>query len=240
MKTRIIWTKIWEDSWFSSLSNNGQKLFLYLITNFRINMCGCYEINDRIIISDTKIKSLELAKKELSPKVRFSNDWVYIVNAEGYGGYRGPKNVKVIEREISEIPLKIKDTLEYGKSYSVSIGYPESDQTLDTPINHKSEIINNNITNKVNNNIIKEKKIKEKKYSSITDITEDDLKDLSFELNIDYGIVKECLIRMNDWCRASGKHYLNYKSALRNWVKTDLERKGIKYGKPGISIMPTE
>src|SRR5690606_12924852 len=86
MRTRIIWTKIWEDDWFQSLSDNAQKLFLYLLTNSRINMCGFYQISERVLLFDTRIKNLDKVKSELIPKVRFFEDWVYIVNAESYSG----------------------------------------------------------------------------------------------------------------------------------------------------------
>lgn len=92
MKTRIVWTKIWQDDWFQSLSDNGQKLFLYLLTNGNINLTGFYQVSDFIIKSQTRIKDISKAKKELYPKARFYKDWVYIPNAEGYGGYFGDKN----------------------------------------------------------------------------------------------------------------------------------------------------
>jgi len=133
MKTRIIHTKIWEDDWFYLISNPARLLFLYLLTNVRINLIGCYEIPDRIILSDTKFshEELEMAKKELKPKAVFANGWVYIPKSRLYGGYKGEKNDNACIKEYNAIPKPIRDTL------SIPYPYPS-----DTTINHKSEIIN--------------------------------------------------------------------------------------------------
>ena len=140
MRTRIIWTKIWEDDWFQSLSDNAQKLFLYLLTNSRINMSGFYQISERVLLFDTRIKNLDKVKSELIPKVRFFEDWVYIVNAESYSGYRGSKNERVLEKEKNSIPLNIKNALFYEKEYRVSDNNDSVSSKSDTTINHKSEI----------------------------------------------------------------------------------------------------
>ncbi len=146
MKTRIIWTKIWEDDWFQSLSDDGQKLFLFLLTNRSINLCGCYQISDWLIKTQTRIKNLEKAKKELYPKVKFFKDWVFIKNAEFYGGYKGEKNEIAKNKELQEIPDHVKTALFGGKNKesesidTLSIGYQRG---INTSINHKSEIINN-------------------------------------------------------------------------------------------------
>lgn len=139
MKTRIVWTKIWEDDWFQSLSDGGQKLFLYLITNRIINLSGCYQVSDFIIKAQTRIKDLEKIKTELYPKVRFFKDYVYIPNAESYGGYYGEKNETAKKKELSDIPKEVINALFTLNNDRVSIPYRYSN---DTSINHKS-IINN-------------------------------------------------------------------------------------------------
>ncbi len=117
MKTRIIHTKIWEDEWFCTLSDDGQKLFLYLITNRRINMCGIYECSDRVILFDAKLtpQRLEKAKAELVGRASFFSGWVYVHNAQRLGGYSGRLCDSGIEKEMRDIPQAIKKCFIEGK-----------------------------------------------------------------------------------------------------------------------------
>lgn len=110
MKTRIVYTKIWEDDFFLKLSKSGKLLFLYIITNSRINMTGLYELTDRTLHFDTGLTKNELtnAKKELAPKVFFHKNWVNVVNAMKLGGYRGNLHDKGIRTEMKLIPIEIR------------------------------------------------------------------------------------------------------------------------------------
>lgn len=198
-------------------------------------MCGCYELPDRQIFINTRIKreNIPKTKEELFPKVKFSGDWVYVVNAQFYSGYSGSKNEVALERELSQIPESIVNALITNKDDRVSIDYAYS---IDTPINNKSNIINNN------NNIILEKKIlkEKKKYERITDITDDDVAEIAREYNVQHDHVKLLLSKMSDWCHAKGKSYKNYRLALIIWVKNDLERGGVFNGRPKIAVMPEQ
>jgi len=219
MRTRIIWTKIWEDDWFQSLSDNAQKLFLYLLTNSRINMCGFYQISERVLLFDTRIKNLEKAKSELIPKVRFFEDWVYIVNAESYSGYRGSKNERVLEKEKSSIPLNIKNALFYEKEYRVSDNNDSVSSKSDTTINHKSEIINN-------------------KYNNIEDLKEEDFQNIAEKYQVPISFVMSKLDDLINWHEKNPQknHYKNYLSALRDWVKRDMLKIKQEYGKQNSEV----
>lgn len=144
MKTRIVHTRIWEDDYFAKLSEPAKIVFLYLITNHRINLIGLYELPDRVLVFDTGISadSLESIKAELFPKAVFYEGWVYLPNAERLGGYRGEKNDNAKEREWNSVPEVIKNTITTMKSYRVSCSQDTVSEYSDTPINHKSEIIN--------------------------------------------------------------------------------------------------
>jgi hypothetical protein len=113
MKTRIIQTKIWRDLYFVSLSQLEKLLFLYLITNEKINLIGIYELTDREILFDTGIKEeeLEKAKKKftLDKKIYFSGEWVKIINYDKYNAYIGEKNETAKEKELSFVPKNIID-----------------------------------------------------------------------------------------------------------------------------------
>lgn len=141
MKTRILWTKMWEDEWFDNLSDDARLLFIYLITNPFINLSGCYEVRDKTICYHTHLNQDQLnkAKEDLNPKVIFSDNWIYVVNSQGYGGYTGKDIEKALLKEIEFIPQNVKNTFGITKPYtppteSLPHPYPS--------INHKSEIIN--------------------------------------------------------------------------------------------------
>lgn len=149
MKTRIVWTKIWEDDFFVSRSRIGKLLFLYLITNQRINLSGFYEISDRVIMFDLGLSKIELekAKREVFPKVVFYKGWVYVVNAKELGGYKGKKNKIAIEKELYQIPSHIKKAIKSMLSDRVSKKSDRVSGVSNTPINNKLKIINNITSN---------------------------------------------------------------------------------------------
>jgi hypothetical protein len=120
------------------------------MTNPLIGLTGIYEISDRRIRFDLGIEQDEINKArmifESSGKIAFKEGWVYVVNAQKYGGYISPKLTEPVKRELSSIPLKV---LEFFKEYAFNHGYTIDTLSIpypypiDTPINHKSEIINN-------------------------------------------------------------------------------------------------
>lgn len=141
MKTRIVWTKVWEDQWFDQLSQEARLLFVYLITNNTIGLSGCYELRDKTMCYHTHLAQDQLlkAKEELKPKVLFYENWVYVVNAQGYNGFTGYKTEVAVKRELGLIPQIVKTAFGIVKDYTPSIPhtYP-----IDGSINNKSEIIN--------------------------------------------------------------------------------------------------
>lgn len=137
MKTRILHTKIWKDSWFVGLSKDAKFLWQYLLTNEKINISGIYELSDREILFDTSIDtSISDVKKELYPKAVFFNGWVKIANVDRYNSYKNsPLNQTAFKREISYLSAEIKAGLEIPPDTSI-------DTSMYTPINNKSEIRN--------------------------------------------------------------------------------------------------
>lgn len=210
VKTRIVWTKIWEDDWFQSLSDQGQKLFLYLITNRIIGLSGCYQISDFMIKAQARIKDVEKAKKELFPKVKFFKDWVHIRNAQGYGGYTGEKLLIALNKELDEIPKDIKDVILSDKDDRVSIGYGGG---IDTPINHKSIIIN--------------------KYIKREELEERDFEEIAEKYKVPVSFVKSKFEDVCNWEdeRPGKMKGRNWRLTLMNWVKRDSLQIKMDYGK---------
>lgn len=202
MKTRVFWTKTWKDDWFQSLSDQGQKLFLYLITNDLIGFSGCYQISDYSLKSEARIKDTDKTKKELYPKVKFYKDWVYIVNAERYNSFRGSTEIAK-ERELKLIPEIVKDSLFKGEGEG---GLPHS-PPLGTP--HTNTNTNNNINNK---------------YKNISDIKDEEIKQVAEKYKVSVKYVEGVLEDLENDTEAKGKDkYANKLAALRKWVKNQIK-----------------
>ena len=100
------------------------------------------------------------------------------------------------------------------KSRSVKSKKVGSLETKDT-INSKTiEYLQYIYKNKKSNN-----------YSSIDDITEDDLIEISKKYQVPIGLVNLQLEKLINWCKANDQSYKNYKRALMSWVLNDIQRK---------------
>lgn len=140
MKTRIIHTKIWDDEFFQSLSQETQLVFLYILTCQDINICGAFELADRKILYYTNIspEQLETAKSELLPKVIFKNGWVIVKNVDKYNRYVGEKNDTARKRELELVPEEIRYCIDTSINTSIHT-------TLYHNHNQKSEYIENGL-----------------------------------------------------------------------------------------------
>jgi hypothetical protein len=214
MKQRKVWTKIWKDDWFCGLSQSARMLFLYLITNEDIGFTGCYELSDRQITFDTKLTGLDKLKKELFPKIKFLDGWIYVVNAQGYNGFVGESFEVAISKERLSIPQNVKDTLIKGE------GYPTPPVTPPSGGDHSS--------NSNSNNIYKEEVVKEKQYSKIDDLTDEDFKQLAEHYQIRESDVSKVYDAMYTWAISKGKTYKNYKAGLMTWIRTRIDEGKIK------------
>jgi hypothetical protein len=229
MKTRIVFTKIWKDTYFSNLSQLEQLTFLYLITNDSVGLTGIYELDDRSITSALKITQQQFNKiKEkfmTDKKISFFNGWIKIHNHDKYNNYSGIKNEIAVNREISLISQEVIENLD-----RVSIGYPLLTDTLkgDTLNNHKSEIINH-----------KSETINQKpktEFSRFEDLTDEVCQQVADQYQRSLQEVLDVKMDMEVWMGKSNKNkYSNYKLALMKWVRDSNKqssnnfKKGIMY-----------
>jgi len=229
MKTRIVFTKIWKDSYFSNLNQIEQLTFLFLITNDSVGLTGIYELDDRSITSALKITQQQFNKiKEkfmTDKKISFFNGWIKIHNHDKYNNYSGIKNEIAVNREISLISQEVIENLD-----RVSIGYPLLTDTLkgDTLNNHKSEIINH-----------KSETINQKpktEFSRFEDLTDEVCQQVADQYQRSLQEVLDVKMDMEVWMGKSNKNkYSNYKLALMKWVRDSNKqssnnfKKGIMY-----------
>lgn len=213
MKTRIIYTKFWEDSYVGTLNPTEKLVFVYLLTNSRINLCGFYELPDRIISFETGIGSSDLEKMkqkfQADGKFSFHSGWVKVLNHEKYNQYKGEKNEIAKEKELSLIPQEIVEGID---TLSVPYRYP-SDSTR----NHKSEIRNQKSEiQKPKNKLLDE---------DLEDLVEK-FREEGWEVRVGY--IKFKYQHMLDWLSAKGKTYKDHKRGLSNWIRKDIENGKIK------------
>lgn len=109
----MIYTKFWFDDYISSLKPKEKLLFIYLITNEKVSICGIYEIPDKYILLDTGLnqKELKIMKQKFmqAEKFVFINNWIKIINFNSYNTFTGEKNERAIEKELDLIPKKVID-----------------------------------------------------------------------------------------------------------------------------------
>jgi hypothetical protein len=137
MKTRIVETKFWKDTYIVDLTSQEKLIYLYLLTTEKVNIIHCYEITDREISFDTGIDTpiVIATKKKLEKdgKLAFCKNYVCLLNAYKYESYTGPKNEEAKNRLILQLG---DDVASWYRGIYRGIAIP--------PISHKSETISNN------------------------------------------------------------------------------------------------
>lgn len=213
MKTRILFTKVWKDTYFVNLSQLEQLTFLFLLTNETVGLTGIYELDDRSITSSLKITQQQFNKiKEkfmTDNKIYFFNGWIKIQNHDKYNNFSGSKNEVAVNRELSLISREIIENLD-----RVSIGYPRVADTLN---NHKSIIINHK-------SVISNQKPK-KEFVTFEQLSSEVCQEIADHYKCTLQEVSNIKMDMEVWMGKSNKNkYQDYKLALMSWVRRDTEK----------------
>jgi len=147
MITRLIYTKIWSDSFFSSLTAEEKLVFLYYLTNDLVNIIHFYECSDRKVCFETGVERGVLVKIknkfEKNNKILFYKDYVLLVNASRYEKYTGKSNEIAKKKIISRLNNEVKKFFLKKKTGVYTPLYTPSINNKSEIINNKSEIINN-------------------------------------------------------------------------------------------------
>ena len=225
MKTRIIYTKFWNDNYISNLNHREKLAFLYFITNEKVTICGIYELPDKYIKMDLNLtqKELDRIKQKFAKdnKFVFIDGWIKIVNFELYNNFTGNLNEKAKEKELALIPEKIK-----GYQRGIDTGIDRVSSNLDTLNNHKS-IINNHNKGVVKGEKSEEKSEEEKiKYADFVLMTEKEHQKLIDKYGEDN--TKRFIEKLNIWKGANGKTKAKGSDYLKilNWVVEAVLNKG--------------
>ncbi|MCG3204021.1 MAG: hypothetical protein KCHDKBKB_00710 [Elusimicrobia bacterium] len=238
-KTLLIDNRIFNDSWFYSLSPDSKLLFLFLLLNDVSNIIGCYEIPIQIIISYTGLsdKRLQTCFKELKSKVVYHNGWVIVKNYCKYNPMRNP-SIEVAQKKLEKtLPEEIYtlytacghpvDTL-----YTGSKEQEQEKEDINTSINNKGGVGDQGLVPYEEGELV----VAKKKHSSVDDITAEDLMTIAEEFKVPLDYVERRLRAMKNWMSAKGKTYKNYYAGLKTWIEKDVDdfRKKIDPYKRGI------
>lgn len=135
----MVKTRIWQDSWFATLSESAQRLYLYLITNKNTRISGYYELPMFELCGHMRLKEQEALKllKQLEPKVLYHMGWVYISKYPEHQNVTNNAKVQAaIEKELEKVPqeiLNLKSEIINHKSEgmdTLSIGYQNAENGL--------------------------------------------------------------------------------------------------------------
>lgn len=199
MKTRILHTRFWKDSYIRKLTAGEKLIYIYLITNEKVNIIHCYELDIDEIVFDVGLAKANilqaLAKFQKDGKIAYARGWLFLGNAMKYEEYKGPKNEKAKRQLLQEMSKPVLDWYNNVCDRGIIGVYIP-------PINHKSKYINN-----------KERVVKGKQ--------ELDNKEFIEELvaMFPYVNVSSEIEKMKDWLSANGKTKDDYKAFARNWLR---------------------
>lgn len=129
-KTRMVNTRIWNDSWVSNLDPVEKLLFIYCLTNEHTNICGIYELPMKIAAIETgiDISMFEKIFPRLQPKIFFFKGWVIIPNFPKYQSSGIPTVQKGIDIALRSVPGNIlSEAIAYGYPIDTPTKYLDSD-----------------------------------------------------------------------------------------------------------------
>ena len=113
MKTRILYTEIWQDDFFSELDPKEKLLFIYYLTNESVNIIHLYKCMPMRVSADTGIDTpivLKAQEKfEKAGKIYFKNGYVYLKNASRFESYVGEKNEVAKQKLFDRLSTEIID-----------------------------------------------------------------------------------------------------------------------------------
>jgi hypothetical protein len=133
----MVSTRFWSDPWIvDELNPLDRYLFLYLLTNEKVNIIGAYELSLRTMANETGLDKDEVQRmiSRLESRVVYVDGWVVFRKMIRHQNYKSPKIESAIAREINttsakalayvSLPDDLCKTLQeiYGID-TVSVGY---------------------------------------------------------------------------------------------------------------------
>lgn len=221
MKTRIIHTKFYQDSYILSLEPLERWFFLYLLTNERVEKTGAYELPLQIARVETGLEVEEmnkyLSKFQTSGKIFYIEGYVVIKNILKYQDYSkgSEKQVQSYNKELNSLPKRVLDIVLNNDLTSSELVSNQLETGSKLVINNKEEIINNK------KEIIKEENLKKFKKPTIEEIE-------TYCLERQNSVNAEKFYNYyesNGW-RVGKNPMKDWKAAIRTWENNGYSQKG--------------
>jgi len=153
----------------------------------------------------------------------FSNDLSMGID-ELAGAKSKLKKLGIIEIERKGQPAKTHYKLNIDVLIALITSYRKNRQLdIGKTDNLMSEKLTTNITETTTKTTTKTTLLP-KKYSSLQDITDIDIKEIADRYKVTIGFVKLQKEKLENYCESFGRRYKNYKSALRNFVLGDIQK----------------
>lgn len=115
MRTRMVYTKFWDDDYVQSLELSAKVLYMFLLTNPSIGQNGVFQISNRMIQFFTGIALSDvveaLEKFENDKKILRYGDWIAILNVHKYNTFNGPINERARRSEWNNVPPQLQKKL---------------------------------------------------------------------------------------------------------------------------------
>ena len=208
MKTRIVHTRIWKDSYFRSLTHSEKLVFCWLITNEYVNQIWLYECPDDVISFETSITAKEItkikSKFQKDGKVGFYKSYIYLVNATKYETYTGDRNEIAKEKILKILAPDVSDW--YNSILDRGIDRGIEGVYIPSIIHNTENIIHNK-------GGVGGKRLDE--------ITKEDIQAVADRYSVTVDFVTDKLEDIKNYVDSTGKKYKDYLATLRNWVKRD-------------------
>lgn len=185
-KQRSVSTKFWHDPWIQDLSIDQKLLYLYLITNEHLDLCGIYEISIRTISFecglDNKSVSKALEAFQKSGKIFYHEGWISIKNFQK--NQKVNPNIKLgIERSLSLIPAKTLKAFESLSNHStLNLTLPNS-TLLNSTSPSGAKKVEQKTPAKIAENFFIKKDLQEKASKYYSENSEMELKATQQEIN---------------------------------------------------------
>lgn len=211
-KQRYINTKFWSDNFVSELNPLDRYLFLYFLTNEHTNIAGIYELPLKTISFETGIELDMLKKmlKRLTSKVIYVDGWVCIKNFQKHQSTTSEKVQRGIEIEMSKIPSKIKEKIEYGYPIDTSsnpIIYSNTNSNVDSNTNSNKEIV---ASDKSVFGEFKNVKLSKEEYDKLV---------VAFSEKNTLILIEE----LSGYIASKRKHYASHYATLLNWGRRKIQ-----------------
>lgn len=111
-KQRVIKDEIWDDDWFYDLTTEAKLVWIFLLTNKRMEISGIFKMNlrwgaDQVCMDIKEFEKLLETFAE-DGKILWEKGWIGIKNFHKHLAYRNPNIVKGLERLYADRPSDLK------------------------------------------------------------------------------------------------------------------------------------